>query len=165
MTEILTENEQNKTEIPESLLADIRRVCNHTLETEECDFNAQISLTLTDDAGIRAINQRERGIDRPTDVLSFPMIEFDAEGNGDGEYEYDPESGLFVLGDIVISMETAVRQAAEYGHSLRREVCFLTAHSMLHLLGYDHVNDPEGERQMNQKQERILQDLGITREL
>lgn len=164
MTEILTENEQDRVELTGELLSAVKEVCGRTLLSEECNFDAQISMTFTDDERIALINKEQRGIDSPTDVLSFPMLEFDEEGNAGGEYEYDPETGYLLLGDIVISMETALRQSEEYGHSLMREVCFLTAHSMLHLLGYDHVNDPEGEKLMNEKQEAILMEMGITRD-
>ena len=127
-------------------------------------FDAQISITFTDDEDIRMINKEHRGIDSPTDVLSFPMLEFDADGNiSEDECEYDGDR--IVLGDIVINMERAAKQAEEYGHSFLREVAFLTAHSMLHLLGYDHVDDEEGERLMIHKQNEILNSLGFKREL
>ena len=129
---------------------------------EECAFDAQISVTLTDNDAIRQINKEQRGIDRPTDVLSFPMLEFDENGMFDDEYDMDGD--MVMLGDIVISMERAREQAKEYGHSFLREAAFLTAHSMLHLLGYDHVDDKEGEEIMCRKQEKVLTSLGITRD-
>lgn len=162
MVDIILENEQDALPVTEEIASTIRRVCERTLESEECDFDAQISVTLTDDETIREINKANRGIDKPTDVLSFPLLEFDENGVADGEYETDGE--CVMLGDIVISMERAARQAEEYGHSLLREAAFLTAHSMLHLLGYDHVDDAEGERVMNEKQESVLASLGITRD-
>ena len=120
------------------------------------------SFTFTDNEGIREINREYRGIDRATDVLSFPMLEF----NDDIEdAEYETENGLVMLGDIVISIERAREQAEEFGHSLRRELAFLTAHSMLHLLGYDHVDDAIGEKMMIEKQDRALNNLGIKREI
>lgn len=164
MTELLIENEQDKIALTDELIHQIKRVCDRVLESEECNFDAQISITFADNAAIRRINREQRGIDRPTDVLSFPMLEFDEEGNAQGDYEYDYDTGLVILGDIVISMEKAVEQAENFGHSFLREVCFLTVHSMLHLLGYDHVDDPRGEAVMNEKQEKILQELGITRD-
>ena len=162
MVDIILENEQDDLPVTEEIESAICRVCERTLESEECDFDAQISVTLTDDETIRRINKANRGIDKPTDVLSFPLLEFDENGVADGGYETDGE--YVMLGDIVISMERAARQAEEYGHSLLREVSFLTAHSMLHLLGYDHVDDAEGERVMNEKQESVLASLGITRD-
>ena len=108
------------------------------------------------------MNNMYRGIDRPTDVLSFPMLEFDSAGDiRENEFEYD-ENGKIMLGDIVISLEKAVTQAKEYGHSAERELAFLCAHSMLHLLGYDHENDSD-EDEMFTRQEAILNNLGITR--
>lgn len=163
MTELIIENAQNKLEWTLELEKTVWDVCRAVMEEEECDFDAEISLTLVDDGEIRKINAEQRGIDKATDVLSFPMLEFEDGICYDAEYETD--GGLIVLGDIVISMERAAAQAREYGHSLKREVAFLTAHSMLHLLGYDHVDDPEGERTMREKQNRVLRGLGITREI
>lgn len=121
--------------------------------TEECE----ISISIVDDAEIHQINKQFRGIDRPTDVLSFPQLTF-AE---DEEAECN-ENGEIVLGDIIISQERAKEQAEEYGHSFKREIAFLTAHSMLHLLGYDHM-EPEEEKEMFQKQKEILELAGIPR--
>ena len=162
MVDIILENEQDKETLTPEIGQAIRDVCESTLKSEECDFDAQISITLTDNETIREINKSNRSIDKATDVLSFPLLEFDDDGVADGEYETD--GGYVMLGDIVISMERAMEQAREYGHSFIREVAFLTAHSMLHLLGYDHVDDEEGERVMNEKQESVLTALGITRE-
>ena len=163
MVELIIENEQNKYEWTPGLERAVRDVCGAVMEMEECNFDAQISLTLVDNEEIRNINAQQRNIDRATDVLSFPMLEFDENGEClDAEYEMD--GNFVVLGDIVISLEKAAQQAAEYGHSFRREVAFLTAHSMLHLLGYDHVDDPEGERIMREKQNSVLNGLGITRD-
>lgn len=161
MVDIILENEQDKEELTPEIEKAITDVCTAVLDSEECDFDAEISITLVDNEAIREINNEQRGIDKATDVLSFPMLEFDEEGNADGEYETDGD--FIVLGDIVISMERAREQSIEYGHSFLREVAFLTAHSMLHLLGYDHVDDEEGERIMNEKQENVLTSLGITR--
>lgn len=162
MTELLIENVQEKEEITAELEATIRECVIHTLKTEECDFDAELSITITDNEQIQAINRDHRSIDAPTDVLSFPMLYFDE--NGDIiDSDFDNDDGLLMLGDIVISAERARAQAEEYGHTMRREIAFLTVHSMLHLLGYDHVDDPEGERIMFEKQDKILEDLGITR--
>ena len=121
--------------------------------TRDCE----LSVTLTDDAHIHALNLEYRGVDRPTDVLSFPMYSF-----RDGDLP--PEEGDFTLGDVVISVERAEAQAKEYGHSTRREIAFLTVHSILHLLGWDHETSPEDERAMFAKQDEIMEKLGISRE-
>lgn len=162
MIDIILENEQNKIEFTSEMKNAVTDVCRTVLDEEQCDFNAQISITITDNDTIREINREQRNIDSVTDVLSFPMIEFDANGNADGEYDMDGDYVL--LGDIVISLERAGEQAEEFGHSLLRETAFLTAHSMLHLLGYDHVDDKAGEEIMCRKQEKILSALGITRD-
>ena len=161
MVELIIENEQNKEAFTNELEAVVRAVCEKVMECEECDFDAQISLTLTDNENIKIINNEFRSIDAPTDVLSFPMLEFDEEGQIiDNEFEYDND--LIMLGDIVISLERAREQSIEFGHSFKREIAFLCAHSMLHLLGYDHMVEDE-ERVMCQKQEEVLASLGIMR--
>lgn len=162
MTEILIENAQNTTEITDETLNVIKKAIDETLEYENCDFEAELSVTIVDNEEIRKINNEHRGIDKPTDVLSFPMLEFDEDGNAE-ECEFDFEGDLVILGDIVISAERAKEQAKEFGHSFKREIAFLTVHSMLHLLGYDHVDDPEGEAEMIKKQKEILGIMGITR--
>ena len=145
-------------------------VCDKVLDSEKCPYEAEISLTLTDNAGIHELNRQFRGIDRPTDVLSFPMTDFPAPAAYDILEDpsfsadcFNPETGELLLGDIIISVEKAVEQAAAYGHSLKREAAFLIAHSMLHLLGYDHM-EPGEAAVMEQKQEAVLRELGITRE-
>lgn len=163
MTEVLIENEQEKEEINNEIMQTIDKACRETLKYENCDFDAQISVTITDNDEIQKINKEFRQKDMPTDVLSFPMLEFDADGNAfDDEFDFDGEE--VVLGDIVISAERAKEQAEAYGHSFKREIAFLTVHSMLHLLGYDHVNSPEEEKIMFSKQEEILKILNITRD-
>lgn len=162
MAELIIENEQNKIEFTDDMINLMQKVCDEALKYEECNFDAQISITITDDESIQEINNMYRGIDKPTDVLSFPMLEFDTSGQIiENEFEYD-ESGRIMLGDIVISLERAFRQAEEYGHSAERELAFLCAHSMLHLLGYDHENDAD-EDEMFMRQDTILNNLGITR--
>ena len=164
MTEILTENNQTAIEITDEINDVMTKAVIATLEYEECDFDAEVSITVVDDEEIRIINKEQRGIDRKTDVLSFPILEFDEDGNAvDCDFDYT-ESGAVVLGDIVISAERAMEQAKEFGHSFKREMAFLTVHSMLHLLGYDHVDDPEGEACMIRKQKEILDGIGITRD-
>lgn len=162
MVDIILENSQDKETVGAEIEKAVRDVCEAVLNEEECNFNAQISITLVDNDEIRAINKEQRGIDKVTDVLSFPMLEFDEDGNADGEFEMDGD--YVVLGDIVISMERAHEQANEFGHSFLRETAFLVAHSMLHLLGYDHVDDKAGEEIMCEKQEKVLNLLGITRD-
>lgn len=160
---LVIENEQDIVEVTEKIESVIGDVVRDVLEYENCDFDAEVSVTLTDNDSIREINSKHRNIDKPTDVLSFPMLEFDEDGNAiDSEFDMDDE--MVLLGDIVISMERAAQQANEYGHSIIREIAFLTAHSMFHLLGYDHVDDPEGDKSMCQKQEDVLNRLGIVRE-
>lgn len=161
MVEFIIENETDET-IDERQIAELKAVCEAIMENEECNFDAELSLTFTDNDGIREINSEYRGIDRATDVLSFPMLEFDGD---EIDAEFETENGLVMLGDIVISIERAREQAAEFNHSVRREFAFLTAHSMLHLLGYDHVDDEVGEKMMIEKQNNALNKLGITREI
>ena len=156
---LLIENEQDKIELSDELKDIVEKVCDYSLEFEACDFEAEISITFTDDENIRTLNKEYRDIDNPTDVLSFPMYEFDEAGNILAESFEDDK---LLLGDIVISLERALTQAESYGHSLIREVAFLTAHSMLHLLGYDHMTEDE-EKVMFGKQEAILEHLGIGR--
>lgn len=164
MTEIIIENEQEKAEITPEIQKTIEDVVLATLEYEECEFDTEVSVTIVDNDAIREINRQQRNIDKSTDVLSFPMLYFDE--NGDIiDSDFDIDGDMVILGDIVISAERAIEQAEEFGHSFRREIAFLTVHSMLHLLGYDHIDSPEGERIMFSKQEEILNKLGITREV
>lgn len=162
MTELFIENNQDRVEISQEIQETIKRVCNEALKYEGCDFDAQISVTIVDNEEIRRINKEFRDKDAVTDVLSFPMLEFDEDGNVmDADFDFDDEE--VVLGDIVISAERAREQAENFGHSFIREIAFLTVHSMLHLLGYDHVDDPEGEKIMFRKQDEILNLLNIKR--
>lgn len=164
MAEVIIENEQNKVEIDDKIEKIIRKVVEKTLESEEFTSKTEVSVTVTDNDNIQKINLAQRDIDAATDVLSFPMLCFDENGDAVvSEFDIDGENVL--LGDIVISAERAAEQAKEYGHSFEREIAFLTVHSMLHLLGYDHIDDPEGERIMFSRQEEILQELGITRDI
>ena len=132
----------------------IRRSVIATLDYEGYENDCEISVTLTDNEGIRALNKQYRNIDTPTDVLSFPLVEYEAS-------EEPPVDEENMLGDIVISLEKAETQADEFGHSFEREVSFLTVHSMLHLLGYDHVNSEEEEKEMREKQSEIMKELGL----
>ncbi len=150
-------NEQEKMAPPEDIERLIEICTAAALEEEGIDDTAEVSVTLVDNEGIRELNKEHRNIDRETDVLSFPL------GDDDG-YEVDPDNDAIMLGDIVISLEKAAQQAQEYGHSYRREVAFLITHSLFHLLGYDHVNSEEEEKEMFGKQEKVLDKLGITRD-
>ena len=136
------------------------------LDCEECPYEAEVNLLLTDDEAIHEMNREHRHIDRPTDVLSFPMIEYEIPGDLSGIEEsadaFDPGTGELMLGDIVISKDRVIAQAEEYGHSGRREYAFLIAHSMLHLLGYDHM-DEEERKVMEDRQREIMEKAGIPR--
>ena len=144
------------------------QVMNAVLDSENCPYEATVDLTLTTDSEIHEINLQQRGIDRATDVLSFPMTQFPVPGEFDfleeeGMDSFDPDSGELMLGDIVISVDHVNAQAAEYGHSQLREFAFLVAHSMNHLIGYDHMTEPEAKI-MEQKQKDILNLLHINRD-
>ena len=143
------------------------KVIVEALDLENCPYEVSVNVLLTDDQGIHAMNKQYRGIDRPTDVLSFPNVDYENPSDFTGiedtaEDYFDPESGELCLGYIVISVDKVYAQAEEYGHTPRREYAFLIAHSMLHLLGYDHM-EPDEAAVMEQKQEEILNRLGITR--
>ena len=146
----------------------VRTVCEAVLESENCPYETQVNVVLTDNSGIREMNRECRGIDRETDVLSFPNVDFEQEGvfdiDEDREADYfDPDTGELMLGDILISVDKVMEQAQNYGHSVRREFAFLVAHSMLHLCGYDHMEEAEA-KVMERKQDEILAGLGITRD-
>ena len=164
---INVEDESNKT-LPDVDTEGIaRKVIEAALDYEKCPYEAEVNLLLTDDAGIHEMNREHRGIDRPTDVLSFPMLEYETPADfsfveEDEEDCFNPESGELVLGDIVISVDKVMEQAEKYGHSRTREYAFLIAHSMLHLFGYDHMV-PEEARVMEAKQAAILESLNILR--
>ena len=136
-----------------------------------CPYEISVEVTIVDNETIRQINKEQRDIDNPTDVLSFPMVEYEMAGvfeflDKDDPYVYEyfePDTGELILGDIVISSDKVYSQAEEYGHSVKRELGFLVAHSMLHLFGYDHMEDEE-RVVMETKQKEILERLGITRE-
>jgi len=135
----------------------INSVAEESLRYEEFDNNCEISVSFVTNEEIHTINKQFRNIDRPTDVLSFPLLTFE-----EGEEAERNEKGEIMLGDIIISVEKAKEQAEEYGHSFEREIAFLTAHSMLHLLGYDHMTEEE-EKDMFKRQKDILDNLGISR--
>lgn len=144
-----------------------QRVVDFCLDEEKFPYEAEVNLTLTDNEGIHVINREYREIDRPTDVLSFPMLSYSEPGdfsfleneNGD---DFNPDTGEALLGDIIISVEKVHEQAANYGHSVEREYAFLITHSMLHLFGYDHM-EPEEAKVMEAKQHELLEKMGIAR--
>lgn len=148
----------------EALLTKVVEAC---LDYEECPYESEVSILFTNDDDIKQINQEFRGIDNPTDVLSFPSIEYEEPGDFSGLEEnvaesFHPETGELILGDIVISVDRAKLQAQEFSHSIEREVAFLTAHSMFHLFGYDHME--ENDRIiMEEKQNLVLDKLQIIR--
>ena len=149
-------NDQDKKEITYKLKMLMRSSIVTSLAYEGFNNDCQVSLTFTDNEGIRRLNSEYRGIDAPTDVLSFPLIDFE------GGDEPPAEEREIMLGDIVISLERAEEQAREFGHSVERETAFLCVHSMLHLLGYDHVNGEEEELEMRRRQSEILDMMGLS---
>ena len=151
-------------EVPEGLTGRMEAVISAALEAEGVDLPCEINVLLTDDEGIHQVNLDMREVDRATDVLSFPMFELEPGVPPEGEEYLDPATELCPLGDMCISLERAEAQAKEFGHSLEREVCYLTVHSVLHLLGYDHLDEGPMKAQMRTREEAILGKLGITRE-
>ena len=147
---VYIKNNQKNVKIPVGLRLLVRKSCAAVLSYEHFGNDAEVSVSFVNNNEIRRLNKQFRGKDKSTDVLSFPLGE---------------ETGALLLGDVVISMETAVKQAKTYGHSLEREVGFLTVHSMLHLLGYDHETSPLDAANMREKEEAILGELGISRDV
>ncbi len=146
----------------------VKSVAEAVLDTEGCPYESCVNVLVTDNEGIREFNRQYRDIDKETDVLSFPNMDFEAPGVFDIPEErevdyFDPESGELILGDIILSVDRIKEQAESYGHSRRREFAFLVAHSMLHLCGYDHMEEAEA-KVMEAKQEAVLNGLGITRD-
>ena len=162
---------ENETEVtfPFEVEALVEQVAGQVLDTEGCPYEVQINVLLTDNEGIREYNRQFRDIDRETDVLSFPNLDFeepalfDIDEDREADY-FDPDSGELILGDIILSVDRIQEQAENYGHSQKREFAFLVAHSLLHLCGYDHMEEAEAAV-MEAKQEAALQALGITREI
>lgn len=155
---VVITNNQKKTKIPTGIRMLVRRACIAVLKTEGFRDSAEVDVTFVDDDEIRRLNNEFRNIDSSTDVLSFPL-------GASGVYDENPATGAKMLGDIVISTEHAAAQAEEYGHSFRREMAFLTVHSMLHLLGYDHVNGGIEAETMREKEEAVLVQMGLSREV
>lgn len=146
------------------------QVVNAVLDQEKCPYEATVEVIYTSNEAIRQINREQREIDRETDVLSFPMVDFSVPCDYDlleqpeSDFYFDPDSGELMLGDIVLSIPRIIEQAKEYGHSRKREYAFLIAHSMLHLLGYDHMT-PDEAAEMEAKQNQVLDTLNITRDM
>ena len=153
---VIISNEQNEFRIPTGVRMLVRRCCTAVLVQEKFTDPAEISVTFVDDDEIHRLNKEFRDIDRSTDVLSFPLGE-------NGVYDINNDTGAKLLGDIVISIPHAIDQADRYGHSLQREIGFLTVHSMLHLLGYDHVNGGIKSVRMREKEESVLTQMGLKR--
>ena len=153
---VIISNDQKAVRVPSGVRLLIRRCCHAVLELEHFSGSAEISVRFVDNEMIRALNLQYREIDSATDVLSFPLGE-------NGVYDVNPDTGAYMLGDIVISVPRAMEQAEEYGHSLDREIGFLTVHSMLHLLGYDHVEGGLPAVRMREKEEQVLSQLGLKR--
>ena len=151
---VIIDHKQKNVKIRTELRMLIRRCCNAVLRMEKFEGPAEISVTFVNNEQIHELNRQYRGKDMPTDVLSFPMGE-------NGVYDVNHDTGAKILGDIVISMEKAVEQAKRYDHSLEREVGYLTAHSMLHLLGYDHETSGLDRVRMREKEEQVMTQLGL----
>ncbi len=153
-TKVIITNKQKEVKIPTGIRMLVRRTCNAVLKLEKFDSAAEISVTIVDNDEIKSLNAQYRNKDYATDVLSFPLGE-------NGVYDINPATGARVLGDIVISMPKVLEQASRYGHSLNREMSYLTAHSMFHLLGYDHEDDGMDKVKMREKEETIMAQMGL----
>lgn len=145
----------------------IQAVVNEAVDYEKCPYETEVNVILTDNNAIQEINKEYREVDSPTDVLSFPMIDYEVPSDFTGiedsvEDYFNPDSGELILGDIIISVEKVMEQAEKYGHSITRELAFLTAHSMMHLFGYDHMQEEEAHI-MEAKQNAVLNNINITR--
>ena len=149
-------------DVPDGVEEQFHQVITAALEAEGVEMPCEVNVLFTDDEGIHQINLDMREVDRPTDVLSFPMFDL-RPGEHPTEEDADPATGLVPLGDMCISLERAEAQAEEFGHSVQRELCYLTVHSVLHLLGYDHLDEGPIKAQMRQREETILGALGIGR--
>ena len=156
LTRVYIDDRQKQIRVPSGTRLLVRRACKAALKFENFQYPAEISVSFVDDEEIHEINLKYRNVDRATDVLSFPLTDNE-------NYEVSPETGCVPLGDIVISLEHAKAQAEEFGHSFEREVAYLTVHSMLHLLGYDHEAGGLEQVRMREKEEGILKQLGLPR--
>ena len=154
---VIISDEQKEITVPRGIRMLIRRCCNAVLQAEKFGSDAEVSVSFVDNERIHELNAQYRNVDRETDVLSFPMGE-------NGEYDTNMDTGAKILGDIVISVPKAMEQAKAYNHSLQREIGFLTVHSMLHLLGYDHENGGIEQVHMREKEEEVLTKIGLKRD-
>lgn len=165
---IYVDNRQNKINVTEEFINKLERVINFALKEEEVNVDCEISMLFVDNNEIKEINNDTRGIDRATDVLSFPMLDYEDKKVFKEIYlnkEFDEtflDGEELVLGDIVLSLERALEQSEEYNHSFEREACYLVVHSVLHLLGYDHMEEDE-KKIMRKREEEILGKLNISR--
>ena len=165
---LYTDNKQEKIKVNEEFINMIEKVCNYTLKKEQMNHKYQISLLFVDNEEIRDINNQTRNIDRATDVLSFPMLDYEKGKVFKDIYINHKFNSIYlddeelVLGDMVLSLERAKEQSIEYNHSYEREVCYLVVHSILHLLGYDHMEEEE-KKIMREREEEILNELDIKR--
>jgi probable rRNA maturation factor len=153
---VIIKNNQTEVKIPTGIRLLLRRCCNAVLIMEGFKDSAEISITFVDSEQIHLLNREHRNVDNPTDVLSFPLAE-------DNQFDVNPENGAKMLGDIVLNIPYVVKQAEEFGHSFQREIAYLTAHSMLHLLGYDHVAGGIEAVHMREKEEEVMGMLGLPR--
>ena len=165
MTVNIDYESEDRLDLPYEMI--IQEIVEEAVDYEDCPYEAEVNVLLTDNEGIRQINRQYRQIDSPTDVLSFPMADYDEPADFDrleeqGADYFNPETGELLLGDIVISVDKVKEQALKYGHSESRELAFLVAHSMLHLFGYDHMEDEE-RKVMEGKQEESLERKGYRR--
>ena len=154
---VIISDEQKEITVPRGIRMLIRRCCNAVLQAEKFGSDAEVSVSFVDNERIHELNAQYRNVDRETDVLSFPMGE-------NGEYDTNMDTGAKILGDIVISVPKAMEQAKAYNHSLQREIGFLTVHSMLHLIGYDHENGGIEQVHMREKEEEVLTKIGLKRD-
>lgn len=155
-------------DVPDSYHNIVRDIIDEAISFVECPYECEVNVVFTDNAGIQEMNNSFRNIDAPTDVLSFPLLEYETPGDlslvdEDSIDSFNQDTGELMLGDIVLNVDRIASQAEEYGHTRRRETAFLVAHSMLHLFGYDHIDDTE-RREMERLQEQILTKKGYTRE-
>lgn len=155
---VIIDNRQKEVKIPTGIRLLLRRCCTAVLKLENFEPQAEVNIIFVDDKTINEINLQQRNIDAPTDVLSFPLGE-------NGDYPINPENGNMMLGDIVISVERAAKQSLEFDHPITRELGYLTTHSMLHLLGYDHVNGGLEATIMREKEETVMDQVGQSRDV
>ena len=149
--------------VDEALRSFLRKAIQTALDAEGVDVPCEINVLLTNDTGIHRVNVDMRNVDAPTDVLSFPMFDLTPGDKPSGE-DADPATGLVPLGDMCVSLERAEAQAEEYGHSVERELAYLAVHSVLHLLGYDHLDEGFMKAQMRRREEAVMEALGLPRE-